>query len=60
MTKRFSSVGEIAFTVQHDCHWPHSIPLQDVRAALMRRIADIDEAEKWDEAVSLTDTVKEQ
>lgn len=59
MTKRYNSVGCIAFTIHHDEADPHDTPANQVRAALMRRIADLDE-NGWDEAVAFDDTVENQ
>lgn len=54
-----SSVGHIAFTLKHDSPDPADTPTHRIRAALMRRIADLDEAQEWDMAVAFDDTVKE-
>lgn len=60
MTKKYNSVCMIAFTLHHDEEDPFLTPLTQVRAALMRRIIDIDEHEEWGEAVGFEDTVENQ
>lgn len=58
MTKRFNSVGMVAFTVEHDSHDPSETPVNQLRAALMRRIADLDSEGDlaWPEAIAFDDT----
>lgn len=59
MTKPYNSVGILAFTVHHNSSDPQYTPANQVRAALMRRIADLDE-NGWDEAIAFDDTVENQ
>lgn len=56
----YSSVGLLAFTLQHDSSDPTDTPVNQIRAALMRRIADLDESEEWVEALAFDDTAHEE
>ncbi len=56
----YSSVGLLAFTFQHDSSDPTDTPANQIRAALMRRIADLDENGEWGQAVAFDDTVEEE
>lgn len=58
MPQRYSSVCLVAFTLHHDTPDPATTPASQIRAALMRRIADLDEAQEWDQAVAFNDTVQ--
>ena len=57
---KYSSVAWIGFTVYHDTEHPYeSVTVKELRKRLLLRIADVDEADDWNEAIGFADTAED-